>query len=222
MDCCEPRASPAPAWFGQIPGQTNGGPLSSMASPTSLMTTWRRSSPSGLPAGSGGAHDLRYCSLCPRHRPVGGFLTLGGRVLMPPAPARAGRRNGAFTRRSLWAGCAPGARTGRPGTRPLTANFRGIRERGKKVAFARESCSSVKAPRLGGSVEWRRGGRAGNCCCGLPNHSRHARSGTHAPHARATFLFFSDGPPQRNKQHIVIRSGRVEGATRGNKKLEKS
>ena len=133
---------------------------------------------------------------------------------MPPAPARAGRRNGAFTRRSLWAGCAPGTRTGRPGARPLTANFRRTGE------FALESCSSVKAPRLGGSVEWGRGGRAGNCCCGLPNHSLHAPSGTHAPHAQATFLFFSDGPPPRNKQHIVIRSGRVEGATRGNQKLE--
>ena len=33
------------------------------------------------------------------------------------------------------------------------------------------------------------------------------------------FLFFSDGPPQRNTQHIVVRSGRVEGATRGNQKL---
>jgi len=35
--------------------------------------------------------------LVPAAGPVGGVVTLGGRVLMPPAPARAGRRNGAFT-----------------------------------------------------------------------------------------------------------------------------
>ena len=45
-------------------------------------------------------------------------------------------------------------------------------------------------------------------------HTRTARAGH--------FPFFSDGPPQRNKQHIVIRPGRVEGATRGKKKLDKS
>ena len=48
--------------------------------------------------------------------------------------------------------CGPGVPLGPGlgdrGTRPLTANFRRTRE------FALESCSSVKAPRLGGSVEW--------------------------------------------------------------------
>ena len=47
-----PRASPGPTWFGQSPGQPNGGPLSRSTSPTPLMTKWRRSSPPGLPAGA--------------------------------------------------------------------------------------------------------------------------------------------------------------------------
>ena len=42
----------------------------------------------------------------------------------------------------------------------------------------------------------------------------------HTHRTRRPLSFFSDGPPQRSKQHIVIRAGRVEGATRGNKKLE--
>ena len=78
MDCCTPRASPGPAWFGQTPGQTNAGPLSRMTSPISLMTKWRRSSPSGVPAGSGDTQDLhRHCSLCPRQGPLGKLSDFG-------------------------------------------------------------------------------------------------------------------------------------------------
>ena len=52
MDCRTPRASPGPGptWFGQSPGQTNAGPLSRMTSPISLMTKWRYSPPSEVPA----------------------------------------------------------------------------------------------------------------------------------------------------------------------------
>ena len=107
-------------------------------------------------------------------------------------------------------GAAPGTRTGRPGTRPLTANFRRTGE------FALESCSSVKAPRLGGSVEWRMATAAAACQIILFTpvlaHARRTR--------RPLSSFFSDGPPPRNTQHILIRPGRVEGAKRGNKKLE--
>ena len=63
--------------------------------------------------------------------------------------------------------------------------------------------SLVKAIRLGSGVEWRRGGRAGNCCCGasppLPNHYHHTF------HIR----FFSGGG-----KHLK-RSGRVERAKCG-------
>ena len=118
MDCCTSRAFPGPAWFGQIPGQTNAGPLSRMTSPISLMTKWRRSSPSGVPAGSGAAQYLhRHCSWCPRHGPRGSLATLGGRVLMLPAPARAGVGRGPYTRGALGAGCAAGA------GRSLTATY---------------------------------------------------------------------------------------------------
>ena len=37
MDCCTPRASPGPAWFGQSPGLTNAGPLSRMTSPKEVL-----------------------------------------------------------------------------------------------------------------------------------------------------------------------------------------
>ena len=93
-----------------------GRPLSRMASPTSLMAKWRCSSPSGVPAGSGDTQQglRRRCSACPRHGPMGSRSVVT-RVLMPPAPVRTGGRHGTLARRSLWAGCAPGIRTGRQG-----------------------------------------------------------------------------------------------------------
>ena len=181
MDCCKPQASPAPSrsdkWWPFVQhGLTHFIDDQVEVLVSIRVACWerRRARP-------------RHCSLCLQHGPVGSVVTLGGRALMPPAPARAGGRHDTFTRSSLWAGCAPGTRTGRPGTRP--PNFRRTGE------FALESCSSVKAPRLGCSVEWRRSGRAGHCCCGLPSHSLHTRSRTHAPHAQATFLFFLGRTP---------------------------
>ena len=62
---------------------------------------------------------------------AGGVVTLGGRVLMPPAPARAGgRKRRTYPQITVGRVC-PWDPDGRPGTRPLTANFRRTREGGK-------------------------------------------------------------------------------------------
>ena len=107
MDCCTPPASPSsgPTWFGQIPGQTSAGPLSRMTSPISLMAKWRYLPPPAVRAAERRKARPPPASVCPR-QPMGSLVTLGGRVLMLPAPARAGERHGTFTRRPMWAGCA--------------------------------------------------------------------------------------------------------------------
>ena len=81
MDCCTPRASPGsgPTWFGQIPGQTSAGPLSSMTSPASLMTKSRCSSPSGVLLGAAKCKTSTGIVPCAH-----------GRTCFDAAPARSG------------------------------------------------------------------------------------------------------------------------------------
>ena len=71
-------------------------------------------------------------SVCPR-QPMGSLVTLGGRVLMLPAPARAGARHGPFTRRA-----AAGPPPGRPV--PLASG-----ELGYKVCVSTSPKSNNKA-----------------------------------------------------------------------------